>query len=573
MVNPVRSSSHRAPPERSERHEGILVKKLLIALLAVLLMAASCSSSGTSESADDSASTEETSDSSAESDETAEAAVADDASVDGTSADDGRFVYANGNSLIDIDPAAAFVGENVVLQNVYESLTRFNPPGSAEQLSGVLAESWEPNEDGTVWTFKLREGVTFHDGAPLTAEAVRASLQRTMDLGLGASFILFAVDSMEVIDDLTIQFNLVFPTAFDLIMSATYGAYIMSPTAVTQDSAWFNEGNASGTGPYTLESYSPSEGAELVRFDDYWAGWTDGQFDTIEIQQVSDDAVLRDQLLRNGDADFSTLLPYDIYDSLEGVDGLRVERFESMENLFGALNTTTLSPAVREALVLSFPYDAVTESLFGGRGTRARGIVPQAVWGSHPDLALPQTDLERAAEILEAEGLTDLSIRYGYGADSLDQQAVGEVWAANLSSIGVELVLEAGTFDARLEQAQSDPEGSVDVFMLLWFPTFVTPYDFLFTLFHSEEFPFFNLSYYSNEEFDALIDDGDAASGTDQAAAVELFRQAQDILIEDDAAVFVVDLPGASVINDSILGYVPNPAYSGVVFFHELRQG
>ena len=99
----------------------------------------------------------------------------------------------------------------------------------------------------------------FHDGSPLPAEAVRVSVQRTIDLGLGAAFIFLPIASMEVVDDLTISFDLAWPAPLDLVMSSSFSAYIMSPESAPRDSQWFNDGNGAGTGPYVIESVSPNE--------------------------------------------------------------------------------------------------------------------------------------------------------------------------------------------------------------------------------------------------------------------------------------------------------------------------
>ena len=529
-------------------------RRMILVVLALAMVATACGGDSTT-------------DTSAGATDTTTGTTAD----AGGTADATRFVFANPFPIFDLDPASAFSTEHVVLQNVYESLTRFNPPGSAEQVSGVLAESWESNADATVWTFNLRPGVTFHDGAPLDADAVIASLNRTLDLGLGASFILFPIDSMEAVDDLTVQFNLAYPAPLDLVMSATYGAYIISPNAIEQDADWFGAGNDAGSGPYTISSYSPSENTVLTRYDDYWGGWSDGQIETIDIQLV-EDPVLAEQMMRGGEADFTYNLPFDIYASLDAVDGLEVVRAQSMQNLFGLLNHERLSPEVREALVLSFPYDDVADNLYGGEGQRSMGIIPQAMWGSDPNLAVPDTDLDRAAAILSDAGVTDLSLTYSYDAGTTEQQQIGEVWSANLATIGVELILEPLTFDARWEIQKADPAAAADVFVMVWFPTFVTPYDFLFSLFRSEEEPFFNLGYYSNPDFDFLIDDADALSGTDRDGAIELFRQAQEMLVADSSAVFMIDIPDVNLISSSIDGYVPNPAYTNVVRFYDLTR-
>ena len=483
----------------------------------------------------------------------------------------GRFVYVSAFPFVDLDPSSAFSAEHIVLQNVYETLTRFNPPGASELLSPGLAVDWEANDDATAWTFKLREGVVFHDGSPLTAEAVRASVQRTIDLGLGAAFIFLPIASMEVVDDLTISFNLAWPAPLDLVMSSSFSAYIMSPESATQDSQWFNEGNGAGTGPYVIESVSPNENVILTRHDTYWGGWSDGQFDEVELRIV-EDPVLAEQMIRSGDADFTFNLPFDAYPSLEGDGSLSVVRGLSMTNLFGLLNNVRLSPEVREALVLSFPYDDVVHNLYGGEATRAVGPIPQTIWGATTDLDLPQTDLDRAAGILADAGVQNLSLTYSYDVGEVEQKQIGEVWKADLASIGVDLVLEPLTWDARWEIAQGDPAGAQDIFTMFWYPTYVTPTDFLYSLYRSEEAPFFNLGYYSNPEFDALLDAADATSGTDTEAASEMFREAQQILIKDNAAIFMLDVPSVSVIRADITGYTPNPAYANVVWFYDLKR-
>lgn len=547
------------------------LRTLLAALLAFGLFVAACGSS------DDTTDSDNTSDDTTEQsttgdDSSTEAETETVTSGDAATAGGDTFVYANPFSFFDLDPSTSFGTENIVLQNVYETLTVYNPPGSAELLSPGLAASWESSEDSMMWTFTLREGVTFHDGTPLTSADVIASFDRTLGLDLGAAFILYPIIDMVAVDDLTIEFSLEWPAPLDLAFSSNYGAYIMSAEAVAQDSAWFNAGNAGGTGPYTLTSHDPAGSTVLAAYEGYWGGWDGDEITDVEVRLV-EDPVLAEQLIRNGDADYAYNLPFDSYTALDGADGVEVVRGVSMTNLFGLLNHERLSAELREALVLSFPYDDIVAALYGGEATRSAGIVPSSVWGAATDLTLPETDLTRAAELVAAAGAEGSQLTYSYDAGTVEQQQIGEVWKANLATIGIDLVLDPLTFDARLEIAQADPANAQDIFTMFWFPTYVTPYDFMFSLFHTEDLPFFNLGYYSNEEFDFLIDDADALTATDLDTAIELFAEAQQTLIDDNAAVFMVDVPDVSVISDDVSGYVPNPAYSNVVRFYELSRG
>jgi len=132
----------------------------------------------------------------------------------------------------DIDPSISFSDDNVVTTQVYETLTFYNPPGSAETVSPKLATSWESTDDAMKWTFHLREGVKFHDGSDFNAEAVKYSIDRTMDLDLGAAYIFFPVEEVNVVDEFTVEFVLSFAAPMDLILSSGYGAWIFSPTTV-----------------------------------------------------------------------------------------------------------------------------------------------------------------------------------------------------------------------------------------------------------------------------------------------------------------------------------------------------
>ncbi len=94
------------------------------------------------------------------------------------------------------DPRASSGDEPLFLANLYEPLLYVNPPGSAEPYTPCLATSWEVSDDGLTWTFNLREGVTFHDGEPFNSEAVKASIESTLELDLGAAYMWYPVEKI-----------------------------------------------------------------------------------------------------------------------------------------------------------------------------------------------------------------------------------------------------------------------------------------------------------------------------------------------------------------------------------------
>jgi peptide/nickel transport system substrate-binding protein len=477
------------------------------------------------------------------------------------------FTLAYPAGFPDLDPATSFSNDGAVLANTYETLTRYIPArdGSEARVDPLLAESWDVSADGLTWTFRLRSGVTFHDGAALTAEAVKASIERTRAIAGGASFIWSPVTAIDTPDPLTVVMTLSSPQPMDITAAAGFAAWIYSPNAMDKDNAWFNTGNNAGTGPYMIERYEPGQRAILTRNDAYWGGRPDGCFDKV-VFEITEDSVLAQSKIESGDADWTFGLAYDNLEALKANPELSVVVNPSFETLFGLYNTRRAPldrHKVRQALSLAFPYADVISAGTAGLGVRAKGVVPLGIWGHDAEALVPNTDLEAARALLAEEGLADgggLDLTMTYATGDPLQSVAGELWRANLEQLGITLTLQPMAWEAQWQLAKSDPAAAQDIFVMLWWPTYVTPYDYLFNLFHSEDTPNFNLGYYSNPAFDTMIDDANILSGTDRPAAEAAFIAAQRVVIEDAAAVFMMDRPNVHVIRSDIKGYVDNPA-------------
>lgn len=493
-------------------------------------------------------------------------------------AQDGRRILtlANPAGFPDLDPATSFSNDGLVLANVYEGLTRY-VPGTAERPAEVLpmlAESWETAADGLSWTFRLRAGVKFHDGSDLTAAAVKGSIERTMTIGGGAAFIWGAVTAIEAPDAATVVFRLSSPQPLDMIAAAGFAAWIISPAAQAQDNAWFNTGNDGGTGPYRIDSFEPGQRVIARRFDGHWQPAPAGGFDTVAFEIV-EDSVLTQNMIEGGQADWTYGLPYDNLEALKANPDLSVVVNPSFETLFGLYNTRRApldNPKVRQALSLAFPYDDVIAAGTAGLGARARGVIPPGIWGHDHGAPIPPTDLAAAAALLAEAGVAGLELTMTFATSDPLEQVAGELWKANLETLGVTLTLQPMAWEAQWELAKADPAAAQDIFVMYWWPTYVTPYDYLVNLFRSEEAPNFNLGYFSDAEADRLIDEGAALAGTDRAKAEAAFVAAQRRIIEQAAAVFILDKPNIHVIRADLQGYADNPAYGHVVFANDLSR-
>lgn len=488
------------------------------------------------------------------------------------------FTLANPAGFPDLDPATSFSNDGLVLSNAYETLTRYIPgaDGQAATVQPVLAESWSSSADGLIWTFTLRAGVKFHDGTDLTSEAVKGSIERTISIAGGAAFIWWPVTAIDTPDPLTVVFTLSSPQPMDVIASSGFAAWIMSSAALDKDNAWFNAGNDAGSGPYRIDRYEPGQRAVLTRVPDYWGGVPEDGFDTA-VFEIVEDSVLGQRMIEGGEADWTYGLPYENLGSLTANPDLAVVVNPSFETLVGLYNTKKAPldrPRVRQALSLAFPYDDVIAAGTEGFGSRAKGVIPAGIWGHDPDAPIPSTDLEAARALLAEEGLADsgLELVMTYATSDQLEATAGELWKANLAQLGITLSLQPMAWEAQWDLAKSDPAAAQDIFVMYWWPTYVTPYDYLFNLFHSEDTPAFNLGYYANPAFDTMIDEAAELSGTDRDKAEAMFIEAQRMVINDAAAVFMLDKPNIHVIRSDVKGYTDNPAYGHIVFVNDLSR-
>jgi len=439
------------------------------------------------------------------------------------------FTWAEAVDPFDIDPRTSYDGQGLpVLGQAYETLTHFNPPGSDTEISPELAVSWESNEDATEWTFMLQEGVTFHDGEPFNAEAVKALVENVRDGDFATSWIFGAVAEIEAVDDLTVKFINEYPAKLDLIFSSAFGAWMVSPNALANDQAWFAEGQSAGTGPYKIASRETGTRIVMERHEEYWGGWNDDKFDTVVFEYIAD-VTVREQMIRSGDADLTRELDFENLESLGEAEGVAVMVEPSYANQFIMLNNARPpldDVLVRQALAASYPYQEVLDNLVGGLATPAGGAIPQSMWGADSTIEAKQ-DMDKAKALLEEAGFADgFEMDYwAYDGDPTNEQ-LGEVWVPALRELGIELNITVIDFNAAMESFWNDPmesfwndpENSHHAVSLNWFPTYVTPFDPMFSPFSTGEY--FNIAAYDNSDFTELLFAGDGVTATDIDEAI-----------------------------------------------------
>ncbi len=482
------------------------------------------------------------------------------------------FYAFNSEPILNWDPSVMFSNGIVVLNNVYETLLTFD--ANTKAFDYVLATDYTKSADGLKWTFTLREGVQFHDGEPFNAEAVKFSVNRTKDMGQGAAYIWDSVESVEVVDAYTVVFNLSYQAPLDLIVSSPYAAFMMSPAIADKDAHWFGEGNEAGTGPYQLESTRMGDEVILTAFDAYWGGWDGSHFQKAVIKKIPETSSRR-QMVEKGDADITYNLPSEDVEALKTMTGVEVMPEGSFTNLLGFFNTEKApldDIRVRQALSYAFPYQDVIDYAAGGYATQAMGVIPAGHWGRGTDLFQYTKDLEKAGRLLGEVGIKEgeLNLLLTYMSGDEVEKKSAELYKAELSKIGVNLEIRAMPWETQWEMAMdSDPENRQDIFFMYWWPDTSSPYSWMNSLFHSEEQILFNMAYYQNDAFDAIIDEGYELSGQSIEAAEVKFVEAQKMLIEEAPTLFIMDKMDVWVLNSSLKGFNYNPSYTSVVKFYE----
>ncbi len=481
------------------------------------------------------------------------------------------FVSAEGYDFVtDIDPAYSFSGEIVAMANIYETLLVYT--GGTPEVKPALATSYEASPDGLRWTFHLREGAKFHDGTPFNATAVKYSFDRIRDLGAGAVFIWDPVKELNIIDHYTVEFVLTYAAPLQRIVASVYGAWIYSPKTAEIENLhdWFNAGHDAGTGPYMIEKLERGVEFVLTRFDDYWAGWggehANDRIDKV-VFKIVEDATVRAQMLESGEAHHAADIESQERKRLATVPGIEIRREPMFFAHYAFMNTKSQylsDKLVRQALAYAFPY---SEFIKFGEGAYIQpvGPIPHGMWGHFDDLYQYKYDLNKARELLTQAGYPNggFKLTYTYISAVGTTATAGEMWKEELKKLGIELEVRGMTWPTLWEVIKAGPgaERAYDITAFAWWPTYITPYDFLYNMWHTEQKPLWNAGYYSNPEFDRLVDEAIKLEGPDPDAALALYRQAQEILIEDSPAVFLDDLRYFFVLRTSVKGFQYNPAY------------
>ena len=405
-------------------------------------------------------------------------------------------------------------------------------------LQPRIAESWEPNEDGSVWTFTIRQGVTFHDGTPLTAEDVVATIEYHLgneSNALSALGGVLSAGNTQLADDTSVEFTLDAPNGnFPYLVSSDNYNLIILPKTFKGD--W--ESDFIGTGPWKLDTYTPEVGVNYVKNPDYWDTTRMPLADRNEVKYYEDEQA-RVAALQGGEVDvvsnFSVagggaLLEDPSYTIIE----LRASQHRKVHM------RTDMEPfkdkRVRQAMALAVNRQALVDGLFEGRADLGNDSpFAPAFPSTDPSVAQREQDLEQATQLLEAAGQGGgfkVKLESWQGFEIPD---LAVLLQNNWAEIGVTVDLQItddgayyGDFTYGGSRWLDSPFGITD-----WGHRGV-PNVFLTSALGSKG-PW-NAPHFKNPAFDKLVADYVAAFDLDSQRAAA--KQIQEMLLDETPAIF-----------------------------------
>jgi peptide/nickel transport system substrate-binding protein len=468
-----------------------------------------------------------------------------------------------------LDPAAVTaVNDFRILVNLYEGLLMY-APGTLE-VAPALATAWEVSEDGTEYTFSLREGVTFHDGTPFNAEAVKFNFDRMLnedhpyhDTGpFPLAFFFSAVQATEVIDDLTVKFTLDAPYAPFLSNLAYPTGLMVSPAAVMASGADFGR-NPVGTGPFKFAEWRSNEAVVIEKNPDYW-GEPAGT-DAVVFRPITDANTRVAEMLAGG-IDMMVEVPPTALSEFQG-EAFRVVEQVGPHLWFLILNAKEgpfADKLVRQAANYAINKEAIVNDVLEGTADVAAGPTPPAfAWAYDESLDPYPYDPEKARALLAEAGVAEGTEIVFYvtegGSGMLDPVPMGTAIQADLNAVGFDVKIETYEWNTFLGEVNPGLEGKADMAEMAWMTN--DPDTLPFLALRTAAWPDagFNSGYYSNPEVDALLEQARVATSQDERA--ELYRQMQRIVHDDAPWVFVANWKQNAVTSDKVENFRLEPSF------------
>lgn len=459
-----------------------------------------------------------------------------------------------------------------VMYQIYDTLVVLDYDMS---IKPGLAESWDISEDGTVYTFKLREGVTFHSGDELTAEDVVFTFERWKANEASPTHYLIApLQEVKALDDLTVQFTLEKPFVIFLNNLTEGYASILNQDFVEQAGDDYGVRVVDGTGPYKLSKWTRGEELVVEKYEDY--AWGPAIFENQGapyldkiVWQIIPEPSTRIASLKAGDIHFTTTVPPIRVSNLKESEGINTVEFSQLNTTFMGMATDKSpldDPNVRRAINHAIDKEALAEGAYYGLAEPAWGPIAPATWGywsGVKDIGYGY-DPDKAVQLLEEAGwdkINDDGIRVKDGqplklkflwSSGAESETIVPILQNQLKEVGIDTELQKLEWTAYLD-ALANHEHE-----LMWMWVRYTSADILYFYFHSSQQPAPNRFAWDDSRTNELLEVSRTSS--DDQERLEAYRGLQEIVVEN--AIWVPLLHTKRVVagTDSLKGVQIHPA-------------
>lgn len=455
-----------------------------------------------------------------------------------------------------------------ICHHMYDGLIGFKK-GTLE-LENRLAESYEVSEDGKTWIFHLKKGIEFHSGNPFNAEAVKKNFDRILNHKLRRTSLYSPViDSVEVVDDYTVKFNLKMSFGpFPYILAHTAGC-IVDPDSYGEDGKFIK---ASGTGPFMFEKWEKGEYLTLKANPEYRTGAP--KVDKLMFKIIPEDTT-RTMMLETGELDVAERLSTFEVDRIKDIKGMKVYSANSLRVMYFGLKVShpiLKDKKVRQAIAYAVDREGISKSIMGGY---APLINTPTAFDTNGYVAIDgyTYDPEKAGALLDEAGwkMGSDGVREKDGEKLIIDQwtpsgrypmdyKVSEAFQAFLAKVGIKTKLttmEWATYLSALRKPQE--ENKTGIFFIGWSPSTGDADWVLRPNFHSSNFVPVgnNRAFFKNERVDELIGVGMTEKDQDKRRAA--YKEAQEIISEEAPWVIMFVMPNLIGYNDKVEGLQVSP--------------
>jgi len=382
------------------------------------------------------------------------------------------------------DPDIYYAGQGLLLTtNTYEGLLQYKAGTEKAELEPLLATEWTASPDNKVFTFKLREGVKFHDGTPFTSAAVKASFDRRSAVNQGPAYMVADIESVTTQGDYGVTVTLKAPnSAFLDYLACPYGPRMLSPEGLTKNAGGDNAqtyltNHDLGTGPYTLTAAEVGSKYELAAFGDYWGAKP--YFEKVELPVITDVSAQQLQFNNGQVAAILHDLPSSAVQSyLDNKSFANYSLPTQMSNYLYINPRKGMMTDVknRNAVLQAIDVDELVKQTYSGRGEVASQIYPSNMMA--PEFGKQSVTHDPSVLTALAGGLSadQKTVTVGYDSSNPDNQLISNLIQTQLAAAGLTAKVQAYPTSEIYGWVGGDGQSAPEIMAYLGWPDAPSPY-------------------------------------------------------------------------------------------------